>query len=44
MRERELKRDFTFKNDLSLKGYSGITILDDVITTGATLEAIFINT
>ena len=31
---------FTFKNDLSLKGYSGITILDDVITTGATLEAI----
>ena len=31
---------FTCKNDLSLKEYSSITILDDVITTGATLEAI----
>lgn len=31
---------FTFRNDFSLKGHSSITILDDVITTGATLEAI----
>jgi ComF family protein len=30
---------FTLRNDFSLVGYSSITILDDVITTGATLEA-----
>jgi predicted amidophosphoribosyltransferase len=30
---------FTLRNYFSLLGYSSITILDDVITTGATLEA-----
>jgi ComF family protein len=40
--EREkIKEDtFTLKNSFSPEGYSSITILDDVITTGATLEAI----
>jgi ComF family protein len=31
---------FTLRNSLSLDEFSSITILDDVITTGATLEAI----
>lgn len=31
---------FILRNDFSLEEYSSITILDDVITTGATLEAI----
>jgi|GEM_PF-441292 ComF family protein len=31
---------FTLKNNFYLEEYSSITILDDVITTGATLEAI----
>jgi ComF family protein len=40
--EREkIKEDtFALKNSFSPEGYSSITILDDVITTGATLEAI----
>jgi len=38
---KEIKDEvFTLRPNFSLEGYSGITILDDVITTGATLEAI----
>lgn len=38
---KEIREDtFTLRNDFSLEGYSSITILDDVMTTGATLEAI----
>lgn len=38
---KEIKGEvFTLRPNFSLKGYASITILDDVITTGATLEAI----
>jgi len=39
-RKKIKERTFTLKNPFSAEEYSSITILDDVITTGATLEAI----
>lgn len=38
-RKRVSKRDFTVKSDFDLSNYKSITIVDDVITTGSTLES-----